>query len=550
MFLSLAVAEISSTGCSPSDSPRRQKAWEGAVSVTALAANVDCSWQFVAPDDNERYITFIFHSGIRMGTSNSRRFTIFACGDSYCDRDLGAILDLTGSAYNQNIKVYFEGDRASDTFSLTPEGVFKWTLPARAKAWMIKVTSRSGNGRNDEREEKGFDISFKIHGAQTPAPTPPPCCSCDGCTDCGSYTGTSWAISDGSESNYARGANCEWMFTASNPSAAVKITFSSIDLFWGAFDIFKSASDRDRVEVYECTTNDCSEKILLHSLYGTDFIATSLRDTDLFPFDVLGSTPVVMVKFITSDPSARPPDEFYTGFDATFSEIAQASSEPPAPRISNFGADLGSLFNDLLSRKDLSAVVGNVGDAFGSSEDATPIQNSSDFSIIAALTAAPLYIVETNEDTLEIPDPVVKDPEWQLEVFIEAITAGSGVSNGIAFSDYEVAVTPTSPVHPPYSAPAWSWCTPGVDCPPGGDTCSYGYPYNGWKCASGCSQQAGSGPAQCSQSTCCSCTARPPSNGQIMKPGESFVSQVRNPHRLSSQCVCFSVCLYVFVFVV
>jgi hypothetical protein len=322
------------------------------------------------------------------------------------------------------------------------------------------------------------------------------------------------------------------MFTANNPSATVKITFSSIDLFTNPLLIF--SQNKDRVEVYECTTNDCSDKNLLHSLDGSDFMITFLRSTNPFPFDVLGSTPVMMVKFITFEPSLSR-DRVYTGFDATFSEIAQASSEPPAPRIPNFWSDLGSLYDDMLSGQASHEIPTIVGNFVGRNRDIvtpTPIQNSSNFSIIAALTAAPLYIVETNDDTLEIPDPALKDPEWQSEVFIEASAAGSSGSNDITFSNYEVAVTPQTPYHVPYSAPAWSWCTPGVDCPPGGDTCSYGYPYNGWACASGCSQQAGSGPAQCSQSTCCSCTARPPDNGQIKKPGESFVSQVYNPRRL------------------
>lgn len=498
MFPLPFLSEISSsTGCSPSTSTNRQKAWKGSVLVTALADVVDCSWQFVTPDDTPRYITLTIHDGLKMGSSRSRDWGFYTCGDSYCDNALGSYFRIDDTWENWEL-AELQG------ISSDASGVVKWTCPSKAKAFMIKVVaSTNDNGYDDGRESKGFEISFEIHaGGGALAPVP----GCTGCTECGTYTGTSWAISDG-PGDYSINANCEWIFKASSPLAGVEITFSSFDLY---YDVLFNILNRDSVVVYECTMNDCSHKTEIRSLSGKDFLPPRLLAV---PFKLYGSTPFMMVRF-TSVPRVgifSSGVSSSTGFDATFTQITKSPSEPPAPTISTFTSGVGSLISDLLSRGASSAVSGEI----------TPLT-----SAIVALTAAPLYIVGTNGDTLEIPDPVLKDPEWQSEVFIQVSAGGSGSSSGLAFSDYEVAVTLPRPYTAPYEAPAWSWCTPGVDCPPGGDTCSYGYPINGWACASGCAQQAGGGDSQCSQSTCCSCTARPPSNGQIKKPGESFVSQV------------------------
>ena len=129
---------------------------------------------------------------------------------------------------------------------------------------------------------------------------------CMGCTGCGTYTGQSWFISDGSGSKdyYSSYADCKWIFTASDPIATTKITFSLFNL--GPVDV-DDGDIYDSVEVWECDTSACA----LGSVRLIDQIS-GFRSAGL---EVYGSTSVMMVVFKTDY------DIEYAGFEATFSEV-------------------------------------------------------------------------------------------------------------------------------------------------------------------------------------------------------------------------------------
>ena len=132
---------------------------------------------------------------------------------------------------------------------------------------------------------------------------------CMGCTGCGTYTGQSWFISDGSGSKdyYSSYADCKWIFTASDPIATTKITFSLFNL--GPVDV-DDGDIYDSVEVWECDTSACA----LGSVRLIDQIS-GFRSAGL---EVYGSTSVMMVVFKTDY------DIEYAGFEATFSEVPES----------------------------------------------------------------------------------------------------------------------------------------------------------------------------------------------------------------------------------
>jgi hypothetical protein len=131
---------------------------------------------------------------------------------------------------------------------------------------------------------------------------------CTGCTGCGTYTGASWAISDGSgSSDYSSNALCEWIFIASNPSQRAQIMFSSFNT-----EIF-----RDHVRVYDCSTDDCSSRTQIRELSG------SLSGSTL----VQGNTRAIMVIFTTDGFTAEGINA--TGFEATFTSFDGTPSPTP-----------------------------------------------------------------------------------------------------------------------------------------------------------------------------------------------------------------------------
>jgi hypothetical protein len=144
-----------------------------------------------------------------------------------------------------------------------------------------------------------LDVSF---GSGMPGTRMP----CMGCTGCGTYMGASWSISDGSASKdyYSSNADCKWIFTASDPTATTKITFTLFDLQPVDVD---DGDFYDWVEVWECETSACA----LGSVRLIDQIS-GFRSAGL---EVYGSTNVMMVVFKTDY------DIEYAGFEATFSEV-------------------------------------------------------------------------------------------------------------------------------------------------------------------------------------------------------------------------------------
>jgi hypothetical protein len=105
-----------------------------------------------------------------------------------------------------------------------------------------------------------------------------------------------------------------------------------------------------------------------------------------------------------------------------------------------------------------------------------------------------------------------------------------GYSNPILdqsiFSMYQQAYTPPQPFVSNYNPSDPVPCVPGSTCPPTKEDCNYGYQFNGFPCASGCSQTSYD-PATCVQRSCCKAVVNAPNNAvqKIAGSGTSFVSQ-------------------------
>jgi hypothetical protein len=106
-----------------------------------------------------------------------------------------------------------------------------------------------------------------------------------------------------------------------------------------------------------------------------------------------------------------------------------------------------------------------------------------------------------------------------------------GYSNSVLaqqiFSTYQQAYTPAVPFVPNYYPPDPVSCVPGLTCPPSKQDCTYGYPVNGFACASGCGQTYGSTLPTCVQTSCCSKIVNAPDNALYRFAGsnDGFGSQ-------------------------